>query len=385
MFREFKVGELFDVHPTKAYKLNNSGLLSTAGSTPVVVNSSQNNGIGGYSELEPTEAPGILTFSDTTTGQNTLFYQSQPFIGYPHVQGMYPKNFKFNNLTALFMIATLRATLGKRKWDYSNKLNRAIVIETQIQLPVKPGTDEVNYTEDDIDWAFMESYIQELEESYIQELEESYIQELDAYLKETGLDDYELTDDERKVIEREPVFKEFEVGELFDCNTTKAFYPTKENLSEGETPYISRTTSNNGVSGFYNDVDDKFTVHNKCITVGAETGIAFWQEKPFIPGVKVYTVTHKELNSKNALFVTTLLNKSADDYGFSYLRSLNRLKAESIQLPVKPGTDELNYTEDDIDWDYMDVYARVMEKQVIADVVDYKNEVIATTKKLVKK
>lgn len=199
------------------------------------------------------------------------------------------------------------------------------------------------------------------------------------------MDDYRLTDAEREVLEREPVFKEFEVGGLFECKTTKAFYPTKENLPEGETPYISRTTSNNGVSGFYDDVQDKFTIHHKCITVGAETGIAFWQEKPFIPGVKVYTVTHKELNSKNALFVTTLLNKSADDYGFSYPRSLNRLKAESIQLPVKQGTDDVDYTEADIDWVYMDAYVRVMEKLVIADVVDYKNEMIETTKVIVKK
>ena len=167
VFKEFEVGELFDVHPTKAYKFNNSGLLSRAGSTPVVVNSSQNNGIGGYSELEPTEAPGILTFSDTTTGQNTLFYQNQPFIGYSHVQGMYPKNFKFNNLTALFMVATLRATLGKRKWDYSNKLNRAIVIETQIQLPVKQGTDDVDYTEADIDWVYMDAYVRVMEKLVI--------------------------------------------------------------------------------------------------------------------------------------------------------------------------------------------------------------------------
>lgn len=280
-----------------------------------------------------------------------------------------------NPTRGLYLVTVIRKVI-ESKYSYTNLPGIQKYKEDVIQLPVKPGTDEVNYTEDDIDWAFMESYIQELEESYIHEL--------DAYLKETGLDDYMLTDDERKVLEREPVFKEFEVGELFDCNTTKAFYPTKENLSEGETPYISRTTSNNGVSGFYNDVDDKFTVHNKCITVGAETGIAFWQEKPFIPGVKVYTVTHKELNSKNALFVTTLLNKSADDYGFSYLRSLNRLKAESIQRPVKPGTDYVNYTEDDIDWDYMASYVRVMEKLVIADVVDYKNEMIATTKGLIK-
>lgn len=113
--------------------------------------------------------------------------------------------------------------------------------------------------------------------------------------------------------------------------------------------------------------------------------VAFWQEKPFIPGVKVYTVAHEQLNSKNALFITTLLNKLAGDYGFLYLRSLKRIKAESIQLPVKPNTDSSNYTQDDIDWDYMESYIRVMEKRVIADVVDYKTEVIALTKECVSK
>ena len=53
------------------------------------------------------------------------------------------------------------------------------------------------------------------------------------------------------------------------------------------------------------------------------------------------------------------------------------------QLPVKPNTDPSNYTQEDIDWDYMASYVRVMEKRVIADVVDYKNEVIALTKECV--
>lgn len=107
--------------------------------------------------------------------------------------------------------------------------------------------------------------------------------------------------------------------------------------------------------------NDKFTIHQKCITIGAETGIAFWQEKPFIPGVKVYTINHKQLNSKNALFITTVLNKSADNYGFTQLRSMKKLKAESIKLPLKPSADPSNYTQDDIDWDYMENFMKVIE------------------------
>ena len=149
---------------------------------------------------------------------------------------------------------------------------------------------------------------------------------------------------------------EFKVGELFDCQTTKAFYPTKENLPDGETPYVSRSTYNNGISGYYTDINNEFTIHQKCITIGAETGIAFWQEKPFIPGVKVYTINHEQLNSKNALFLTTLLNKSADNYGFTQLRSMKKLQAETITLPLKPGTNLADYTQDDIDWNYMEQF-----------------------------
>lgn len=90
MFKSFKVGELFDIHPTNAYKMKNDELFAIAGTTPVMSNSSVNNGIGGYCGLDPTEQGGIITFSDTTTGADTMFYQANPFIGYPHVQGMYP-------------------------------------------------------------------------------------------------------------------------------------------------------------------------------------------------------------------------------------------------------------------------------------------------------
>ena len=88
----FKVGDLFDIHPTEIYKMTNSDLYKNSGHTPVVSNSSTNNGIGGYVDLEPTEKGNIITFSDTTTGADTMFYQKSPFIGYPHVQGMYPYN-----------------------------------------------------------------------------------------------------------------------------------------------------------------------------------------------------------------------------------------------------------------------------------------------------
>lgn len=73
----FVVGDLFDIHPTRAYKLINSKLLN-GGSNPVVVNSAFSNGIGGYTSLENLEKGNILTFSDTVDA-NTIFYQEYKF------------------------------------------------------------------------------------------------------------------------------------------------------------------------------------------------------------------------------------------------------------------------------------------------------------------
>jgi len=161
---EFAVGELFDVHPTKAYKLKNSDLLSTNGKNPVVVNSSYNNGIGGYTDQELTEAGNILTFSDTTSGADTLFFQEKPFVGYPHVQGMYPKTFELTIDVAKFMTASLRASINKYSWDYTNKLTRTFISSTTIKLPLKPFTDPSDYTQADIDWDYMERFMQAIKE-----------------------------------------------------------------------------------------------------------------------------------------------------------------------------------------------------------------------------
>ena len=55
---EFKVSDLFDIHPTKHYNdtngkaLANSKLFDADGKNPVVVNSAFNNGIGGYSNKD---------------------------------------------------------------------------------------------------------------------------------------------------------------------------------------------------------------------------------------------------------------------------------------------------------------------------------------------
>lgn len=134
-WKEFRVGDLFDIHPTKSYKMTNSLLFSESGDVPVVVNSAFNNGIGGYVNLEPTEKGNIITFSDTTNS-DSIFYQENEFIGYSHVQGVYPYSSKWNKNSLLFFVSMFKRVAELQGFSYVNKFTRELAKEMRVKLPV---------------------------------------------------------------------------------------------------------------------------------------------------------------------------------------------------------------------------------------------------------
>lgn len=149
-YKEFKIKELFDIHPTKAYKYTNSLLFNKNGKTPVVTNSSLKNGITGYSNLKPTEKGNIITYSDTTTSEG-IFYQPNDFIGYSHIQGLYPYNKRVWNKESLLYFVTLFKKCAFGKFNYGTKFNRKIAMEMMVKLPINEKGE--------IDFNFMENYI----------------------------------------------------------------------------------------------------------------------------------------------------------------------------------------------------------------------------------
>lgn len=77
-WKEFVVGDLFDIHPTKAYKRINIELFEENGTNPVIVNTGFNNGVGGYANLDCTEKAGTITFTDTAAkSTDSFFYQER--------------------------------------------------------------------------------------------------------------------------------------------------------------------------------------------------------------------------------------------------------------------------------------------------------------------
>lgn len=151
IYDDFRIGDLFDIHPTKSYGVTNRTLFKTNGKAPVVVNSSIGNGIGGYVDLEPTEKGNMITYTDTTTSEG-IFYQPNNFIGYSHIQGLYPlHNVEWSENSLLYFLALFKKQASGR-FDYSTKFNRKIAADMIVKLPV---TEDGN-----IDFAFMENFVQ---------------------------------------------------------------------------------------------------------------------------------------------------------------------------------------------------------------------------------
>ncbi len=159
-WQSFKLGDLFEIRPTKAYKLTNSHLFDSNAKNPVVTNSSLNNGISGYSSLEPTEKGNQITYSDTTTSEG-IFYQKRPFIGYSHVQGLYPLKYHefWNEKTLLYIVVAFKKVACGR-FNYGNKFNRKIASGMPIILPTNPHGG--------IDFDFMHTLINALMKQTIQ-------------------------------------------------------------------------------------------------------------------------------------------------------------------------------------------------------------------------
>lgn len=160
MWGEFRIGDLFEINPTKYYRLQNEEIMSKNGNVPLISNSSTDNGVMGFSNLEANNKGNTITCSDTTLGAETMFYQKSDFIGYSHIQHLVPKSESFNKAIASVIITASRVSTSKR-YDYGNKFNREAMNKTKIQLPTQ--NNQINY-------AIMETFISAIQKLVIKEV-----------------------------------------------------------------------------------------------------------------------------------------------------------------------------------------------------------------------
>lgn len=353
---EYTLGQLFEINPTKYYRLSNEEIL-TGGNVPLVSNQSGDNGVMGFSTLKALNCGNTITCSDTTVGAETMFYQQNDFIGYSHIQHFVPRFKPFNKRIAEFVISSCRMATSNQKYDYGHKFNREEMNQTKIQLPVKDGK---------IDFDFMESFIAELEAQRIAELS--------AYLAVSGFDNYELSDEERNVLKEYSTinWKSYNLEKLFGKSTRGKRLKSADRIV-GNLPFVTAGEASEGISAYIgNDVE----VFEKNTTTVDMFGSAKYRSYKYGADDHITVVHTEKLPMETAIFITSAIHKAAHTGRFNYGHNFYAKDADAldIMLPTK---------NESPDYEYMKLLISAIQKLVIKDVVEYSNNKINVAKKIV--
>lgn len=329
----FPIGELFDIHPTKAYKLINSTLMDENGINPVVVNSSFNNGVGGYSNQETTEKGGIITFSDTTSA-DAIFFQDSDFVGYPHVQGMYPigkHKDRWTKYSLLFFVSVFRNRALGLNYDYVNKFTRESAKNISIKLPVdKTGNP---------DFSYMEEYMKNREIAVSSSL--TALQSA----KQSGFSQNINTNG----------WNTFKISELFDVK--KGTRLTKANMKEGPIRFIGASSVNNGITAHISNNEHLHPKNTITLSYNGSVGEAFYQDEIFWASDDVNVLYPKfKINKEIAFFIIPILKAAGKKYAFIDKWKKEDMENSPILLPAdQKGNPDFLYMESYISNTYNEI------------------------------
>ena len=385
------MGKLFEIQNTLSF---NKDKLVDGNDFDYVTRTSQNQGIlqeTGFVNEENINPAGTWSLGLL---QMDFFYREKPWYAGQFVRKIVPK-IELNKSSILFFTVIF----NKQKQNLLSGLVRDVdkaFLTAKIHLPTQNGQ---------IDFAFMENFIVELEERRIQEMEVERIVELEAYLRVTGLSDYILTEEERAVLEafrsgkiswggvklldkqriKDIEWKIFRMEDVLEWQPQKEINPLKldklQDKNQKLYPFYGQATINNGIISYNQLVEE--VLNNKegkpTILIHSNNQNTIYLESPFYlkDGHGATSVLQsKKLNKLNALYFMSSIKKVIlSKYSYNAKATKIELKNTLISLPSVQGKPM---------YDYMEVFIRAVQKLVIKDVVQYADRKIEATRKVVK-
>lgn len=384
-WKEFRLDELFSAESgdfdIKKEHINGLGVdVVTAGETE--------NGILGKSDIMAKVFDGN-TITIDMFGKCTYRPDCYKMVTHARVFSLKCLFDDFDEKSGLYITTMLQKLVNG--FSYSNMCSWNKIKDLSIKLPVKES--------EEIDWDYMQERITELEQERITELEQ--------YLIATGLNDYELTDEDKDILATKLTdgvlqnsisgngclkeTAEFKISDVFDLYKGKRL--TKAEHTCGNIPFIGSTDSNNGVTGYIGQ-EPIFSGNAITISYNGSVGQVFYQENDFWASddINVLYLKNHVLNALLYGYLSGALKKAGSKFSYSYKWNLERMKETLIVLPIQTDANNIpvidqnhTYHPDGYvpDWTYMEKYIRAIEKVVIKDVVYYKDSIIAKTKEIV--
>ena len=328
---------------------------------PALTAGIENQGLNNY---VPSDGATVLknVISISANGANTgaTFYQSREFTV---LQDAYAIQWIYNDnaLTAnqfLFITSCIAKTIyGNYEW--TNKAGWERIKRNIIFLP--------QTSDSKIDFDFMESFIAELEVERVAELS--------AYLTVSGLDNYELSNDEEDALKNFQSLKwdTYNLEKLFGKATRGKRLKGDDRIA-GTLPFVTAGEASEGISAY---ISNEVEVFEKNTTTIDMFGSAKYRNYKYGADDHVAVVHTEAVPMKAAIFVTSACHKAAHTGKFDYGHNFYAKDADAldIQLPTKDGKP---------DYDTMTALISAVQKLVIKDVVLYADRKIEGTRQILK-
>lgn len=332
---KFRVGHLFRVFNGKKYVMKDR----LPGDIPLVSTSALNNGISDHVSFPP--GSNYRTHSDVITVAYsgsvgaTFYHPDEVFVG-ETVMGLelLDKTVSLSDGCGLFIAAVIEKIV--KQFNYVNKV-KVLQMKNEISIPL-PVTAQGTP-----DWDFMEQTMRSIVGN--QESKLRLINEL-ANSKPVSVD--------------VDAWREFKIGDLFD-SIKRAKRRTINSYEPGDTPYVTNSAFNNGVSGYLMPKSEKDIERGQCISVNTVDGSAFWQEEDFLAnssGNGLLLLRREDLNPLRALFLCTTIKRSLDP-SFTVMLTLDVVKESRVKLPVDASGAP--------DWEYMESTMKKLLEKKTAD------------------
>lgn len=368
-YKEFKIGGkdgIFDISTGRDVIISRT----KEGTIPLISHQHANNGIAKYIERLPNRK--LFNHKDTIAladrGVFLATVQTEDFHIGTRVKALTFKSGEKSEEIRLFFAAAL----NKLQILFEEYLTNATdkLPELSIMLPVNE--------QDELDYDYMETYIRRLKEECVCGLKEEHICEFSAYLSASGLEDYNITDDEKaSCIDNTIKYKKFKLGEgeerLFDIVSSKKKFNANAVHFNGKYPYVVRSSVNNGIRGYITE-DEQYLNEGNTISFGQDTATIFYQAEPYFTGdkIKIMKYRGRQLTPEIACYLITVMRKAFQNFSWGQ-SSFNEkvLKNIEVYMPIK--------NDGEIDYGYITSFITVKEKQVIKDVVDWKKRIIENT------
>lgn len=354
---KYKLWDLFDIQNTLSFNKNK---LVVWNKYDYITRTSQNQGILQETGFVNSENINFAWNWSLWLLQMDFFYRHKPWYAWQFVRKIISK-IDITHKSKLFFTLILNQQKNKLLSVLVRDIDE-IFENLEVQLPTK------NW---EIDFEFMENFIEELEKEKIEKL--------NNYLQVTWLNDYNLTEKEKKVLEdfenNKVNWWEFKISGLFKKLSTKYKWGwdkfknvSKIKNDKYNIPLTYAKSWDNWIMYWWKEWD--FETHKNIISViynGAiAAGLVYAQSEDTWVLAESYLIKLKDYDAsfKVNLFLQKTLEKVLySKYSREYLATwTNKVENDNIQLPIN---------NNEPDYELMEALISAIQKLVIKDVVNY--------------